>query len=167
MTTRADQIVGTTSASAAAPLVDATGFLLRRAHTLFALHWQLCFNHPNMPLTPVQGGILVSLAEQSGLTQAELARQLGVEAPTVQAALDRLAALGCLTRERARTDGRTNTLVLTEHGRAALDAVRRFGQEREAALLGPLSDDERNHLRDLLSRLVVHGQALVRGLQER
>ncbi len=145
----------------------ATGFLLRRAHTIFAQHWQLAFRHPPAALTPVQGGILVSLADQPGLTQADLARQLGVEAPTVQAALDRLAAQGLLIRERARPDGRTNALTLTEAGRAALDAVRRFGDEREAVLLAPLSAVEREQLHDLLTRLVAHGQTLLRALPDR
>lgn len=148
-------------------LAAATGFLLRRAHTIFAQHWQLAFRHPPAALTPVQGGILVSLADQPGLTQADLARQLGVEAPTVQVALDRLAALGCLIRERARPDGRTNALILTDAGRAALEAVRRFGEEREAALLAPLTEAERVQLHDLLTRLVTHGQQLLRTLPER
>jgi hypothetical protein len=63
-----------------------TGYLLRRAHMIFVQHWQLRFRAAPVAVSPVQGGILVILAGRQDMTQAMLARQLGVEAPTVQQA---------------------------------------------------------------------------------
>ena len=144
-----------------------TGYLLRRAHMIFAQHWQLRFRATPVPVTPVQGGILVILAGQHDMTQAMLARRLGVEAPTVQQAIDRLEALGCLTRIRPTGERRSYHLRLTDAGRATLDAVRQFGQERDHDLLAPLTPAERQTLQELLSKVVDHGQALVRTIQER
>jgi DNA-binding MarR family transcriptional regulator len=143
------------------------GYLLRRAHNLFALHWQLGFRQTDFPLTPVQGGILLMLDEPGDQTQAMLARRLGVEAPTVQIAIDRLVELGCVARQRPDGNARSFHLRLTERGHAAAEAVRVFGEEREATLLAPLNDEERRTLLDLLDRLVSHGQGVVRGMQQR
>jgi DNA-binding MarR family transcriptional regulator len=132
---------------------------------IFAQHWQLKFKHTT-PVTPVQGGILVILATNTEMTQAQLARQLGVEAPTVQQALDRLEALGCIARIRPLGQRRSYHLQLTDTGRATLDAVHRFGQIRETDLLAPLTPAERQTLATLLAKIVDHGQTLVRTLQE-
>jgi len=144
-----------------------TGYLLRRAHMIFVQHWQLRFRAAPVAVSPVQGGILVILAGRKDMTQAMLARQLGVEAPTVQQALDRLEALGCVVRVRPAGERRSYHLQLTDLGRATLDAVHRFGQERENDLLAPLSPAERQTLQALLARVVGHGQNLMRDLQER
>ena len=140
-----------------------TGHLLRRAHTIFGLHWQARFRG-DWPLTPVHGGILIAVGESPGITQTRLARHLGVEAPTVQHAIDRLEKLGCLRRTRPAGERRAWHLELTQVGRSALDAVQAFGQERERELLAPLDPAERRMLQALLARLVAHGQDLVRSL---
>jgi DNA-binding MarR family transcriptional regulator len=163
----ADSAPPTAGDAHAGALSNVVGYLIRRAHTIFALHWQLRFRHPQWPITPMQGGILVTLSQQPAMSQAMLARHLGVEAPTVQTAIDRLEKLGCLQRVRPDGERRSFHLQLTDSGRAALDAVQCFGQEREADLLAPLSPAERQQFLELLSRVVSHGQTMLRQGAER
>ena len=146
----------------AGTLAGVTGHLLRRAHTIFGQHWQARFR--DWKLTPVHGGILIAVGESPGITQTRLARHLGVEAPTVQHAIDKLEKLGCLRRTRPAGERRAWHLELTPEGHRALAAVRAFARERENELLAPLDAAERQMLQALLARLVAHGQELVRAL---
>lgn len=147
------------------PLPDFTGYLLRRAHIIFAQHWQNGFRDQGWAITPVQGGMLVMIATHPDITQAALARRLGVEAPTLQAALDKLVAQDLVRRARPAGERRSFHLQLTAPGAQALAEVRRFVAMHEAALLAPLDLAERATLRDLLARLVGHGQGLITSRQ--
>ena len=151
--------------SIAAPLADVAGYLLRRAHTLFSTHWQLSFRGVQPPITPVQGGMLVLIKENAGLSQSALARMMNVEGPTLLQSLDKLEQFGCVQRVRRPGDRRSYALHLTEVGLGAVEGVRRFLRERETALLGGLDEAERRQLVDLLTRVIDHGQPIVRTLQ--
>src|SRR5690349_8638722 len=63
-------------------LSNVAGYLLRRTHTAFQSYWMAKFHTPQTPITPVQGGMLVVLSDNPGLTQTELARIMNVEGPT-------------------------------------------------------------------------------------
>ena len=135
-------------------LQDLVGFQLRRAHTMFAQHWQLSFRGQHARVTPMQGGVLLSIAGAPGLTPSALARLMDVEGPTLVEALDRLEALGLVQRVRRAEDRRSYALHLTPSGEQALQAVRTYVPAREAELLADLSPEERTLLLDLLRRVV-------------
>lgn len=137
------------------------GYQLRRAHTLFALHWRLGFRADGPHVTPVQGGMLLSIDREPGMTQVALARIMDVEGPTLMEAVERLVANGLVQRVRRAEDRRSYALFLTEAGRAAVAAVRRFVPEREAELLADLSPEERRTLGDLLRRVVQRAQSVI------
>lgn len=140
----------------AAPTVvaDLMGFQLRRAHTLFALHWQQCFRHQSVRITPVQGGMLLVIESQPGLSQTALASIMDVEGPTLVQALSRLEEAGLVLRTRRADDRRSYSLQLTGAGRDALAAVQAVVPHRELELLGDLTDEERSLLLALLQRVV-------------
>jgi DNA-binding MarR family transcriptional regulator len=141
------------------------GQLLRFAHGAFAAHWQLAMRGSDLPITPMQAGMLSAIDANEGLTQSALARRLHVEGPTLLQAVDRLEQHGYLRRVRRPDDQRSNTLQLTPLGREVLQGVRAFLPARDALLLGDLSAAEQAMLRSLLARVVTASQQAVRDLQ--
>ena len=152
------------SPAAASPrrVTFAVGYQLRRAHTQFTAHWLLCFRTAGVPITPVQGGMLIQISEKPGLTQIELARAMSVEGPTLLHSINRLQSLGYLTRQRLPRDRRAHALNLTAEGRRALDIVMHLLPAHEAELLDPLSAVERTHFLGCLRRLTAHGEIVLR-----
>lgn len=72
-----------------------------------------------------------------------LARHLGVAGSTLSAALNRLSALGYLTREPARQDRRQIELRLTAAGTKAMSAASVLDPRRVARMLGQLPESKR------------------------
>ena len=68
--------------------------------------------------------IAIVAKEQAPLSQAELADRLGVEAPTVVAAVDRLVKAGLVLRLPSDTDRRIKLVVLTDAGQALYAKVK-------------------------------------------
>ena len=134
------------------------GFQLRRAHTLFALHWQLSFLDQGIRVTPMEGGMLLAIENQPGLMQTTLAQIMDVEGPTLVAALDKLEEKGLVQRMRRVGDRRSYALQLTDAGRETVTLVKEFVPDREAELLIDLSEAEREQLLGLLRRVVRRGQ---------
>jgi len=137
------------------------GFQLRRAHMLFALHWQMSFRDRDPRVTPMQGGMLLTIENNPGLTQAALARLMEVEAPTLLQSLEKLIDTQLVRRGRRVEDRRAYALELTPEGREMLAEVKRFVPRREDELLAGLSPEERRLLVDLLQRVVRHSQSVI------
>lgn len=76
-------------------------------------------------LTPAKLRVLQIAASRPGAsaTPKELATQMGVAQGTVTALLDKLQALGLITRQRSDTDRRQMNVVLTDAGRAAVTSA--------------------------------------------
>jgi DNA-binding MarR family transcriptional regulator len=87
--------------------------------------------------------VLVHLDPQRPTRPADLARHLGVGAPTLSASLRRLESLGYLARQRCATDGRAIELRLTARGASAMRATSVLETARVRALLAMLSPEER------------------------
>ena len=137
------------------------GFQLRRAHTQMSLHWQMHARQQGVGITPVQAGMMLEVSSSPGLSQADLARRMSVEGPTLIQAIDRLEAAGLLTRNRHANDRRRYALQLTPQGEAELVAVRRFLRRRDDELLEGLTDRERDLLLTLLQRVVRQGHSVL------
>jgi DNA-binding MarR family transcriptional regulator len=146
---------------ALSPLSEVLGHQLRRAHMLFAEHWQLSFRDRQGRVTPMQGGMLMSIESRPGMTQAALARLMDVEGPTLLQALEKLEQAGLVQRSRHAGDRRSFALYLTTAGQHAVSIVKHYVPYREAALLTDLSDEERALLLDLLKRVVRRGRTVV------
>src|SRR4051812_28837343 len=65
-------------------------------------------------VSPGQFPVLLALYETDGLTQAELARVVAVEQPTMAATLKRMERDGLLRRAPDRADGRRTGVYLSE-----------------------------------------------------
>jgi DNA-binding MarR family transcriptional regulator len=102
-------------------------------------------------LHPGQDLLLSALWREDGITQAELAARLGIEAPTVSKALQRLERSGYVRREAAR--GRSRRVYLTEEGRALRRPVEQAWRNADRRLSRRISAEDMTALRDTLSRL--------------
>jgi MarR family transcriptional regulator, organic hydroperoxide resistance regulator len=104
-------------------------------------------------LYPGQEMILVELWEGDRLTQTEIAERLGVQAPTVTKMLQRMEEAGWVERYACPGDSRATRVVLTERGRALKAQVESAWSELEERTLDGLTEEERQYLQALLSRL--------------
>jgi MarR family transcriptional regulator, organic hydroperoxide resistance regulator len=103
-------------------------------------------------LHPGQDLLLSALWREDGITQAELAARLGIEAPTVSRALQRLERSGYVRREAAR--GRSRRVYLTEEGRALRRPVEQAWRNADRRLSRRISPEDMAALGDILSRLI-------------
>jgi DNA-binding MarR family transcriptional regulator len=95
---------------------------------------------------PGQAPVLLALYDRDGQTQAELARVLGVEQPTMASTLARMERAGLVRRVPDPEDARRASVLLTDRGRELerllIDAAR--GVNRRA--VRGLSAEERSAL---------------------
>ena len=102
-------------------------------------------------LTSVQAKAL-SVLTRKPLPMRAIAEQLVCDASNVTGLVDRLEVRGLVRREVSATDRRIKTVVATDAGHAAIQAVRAEMQSTNEAL-DLLSDQERIVLHGLLQRL--------------
>ncbi|WP_299038353.1 MarR family winged helix-turn-helix transcriptional regulator [uncultured Pseudokineococcus sp.] len=93
------------------------------------------------------------------LTPGRLAASSMVTSGAVTQRLDRLEARGLVRRRRGDVDTRTVLVSLTEAGRAAVEGVLPDHLATGRDLLGPLDDDQRAQLADLLRALLTAHEA--------
>ena len=146
-------------------LSNVIGYLLRRSHNSFQGYWMARFRESETPITPVQGGMLVVLGANPGVTQTALARMMNVEGLTLMQSVDRLEQHGYLQRVRRPGDRRSYSLQLTPLGERVLAAIEAFLPVRDADLLDGLSNEEVTLLANLLTRIVERGYQRLRELQ--
>lgn len=108
-------------------------------------------------VSTAQIGVLRQLANESGLSGAELARRLLISPQGVQLALTALERRGLLERKQDPSHGRILKAYLTDEGRSVAAAVIQDAVAAHEAVFGVLSAQEQKTLRDLLSRVVEKG----------
>lgn len=94
------------------------------------------------------------LLEDGAKTQIELGRMLWVDRTSMVALVDELEASGDAKRERHPEDRRAYLIGLTEQGQVTLAKARHIADEVEGEIFSALSDEEREQLRELLTRLI-------------
>ena len=87
--------------------------------------------------------ILVHLDREHGVSPRELAHHLGISASTLSAYLARLSALGYLTNEPGKSDGRRREIRLTERGAEAMSGTSVLDATRVRKLLKKLKPADR------------------------
>ena len=99
------------------------------------------------------------VVQYPNITQAEVARMLGVDRSGMVALTDTLQARGYLIRHASPHDRRVQALMPTNAGESACARTRRKVQAHEEALFADFSKDERALLVTLLRKLRA-GQAV-------
>lgn len=107
-------------------------------------------------LGPTLTAALASISRQGGTTHGELAALEQVSPPTITSVVDKLEALGLVTRETDERDRRVTRIRITPAGTAKLDDVRSRRTEWLQSQLRSLSAADRAKLAaaaDVLVRL--------------
>jgi DNA-binding MarR family transcriptional regulator len=116
-----------------------------------------------LKLTPPHAGILRRLVQSSGISQRELAAQLGMHASRLVGVVDEMESLGLIVREGNTDDRRTYSLQITPKGKQTLEEIGKVSRQHNDALLAALNPEERETLASLLQR-VADQQGLIRGV---
>ena len=105
-------------------------------------------------VTPAIIGVVATLAACPGISQAMLARRMGLERATVGTTVARAIEAGLVERRDAHRDARSYALSLSPAGDRMLHTLRRRIADHEAAAGAHLTAGERRSLRALLHKLV-------------
>ncbi|HEY1383039.1 MAG TPA: MarR family transcriptional regulator [Dongiaceae bacterium] len=130
---------------------DTIGFLLHDTARLMRRDFER--RARALGLTRAQWQTLFHLHRNEGCNQVTLADLLEVEPITLARVIDRLEASGLVERRADPGDRRARLLFLGGRAHPLLDELKTLGaQTREIAMAG-LSEDERNQLWTLVSRM--------------
>ena len=105
-------------------------------------------------LTPRQYAVLVSVAENEGLSQTDLVARTGIDRSTLADIIRRLLRKGLLQRRRTRRDARTYAVRLTTAGWDALRASEAAVASADRRLLAALPKSKRSAFLASLSKIV-------------
>jgi DNA-binding MarR family transcriptional regulator len=134
-----------------AELVKSTGFLLGRLGVTLKMEMMEGFERAGF--NAYQYAVLALLDEGARTTQAAIAKTLQYDPSQLVAYLDSLEEHGLIERRRDPNDRRRQMVSMTPAGRRQLAAFRKLVQKIEDEFLGPLEDEERAALHDLLLRV--------------
>ena len=105
-------------------------------------------------VTPAIIGVITMLAEHPGISQARLARLIGLERATIGTTVVRAIRAGFVVRTDAHGDARSYALSLSPRGEKMLRELRQRIADHEKAAGAHLTASERRALRSLLHKLV-------------
>jgi DNA-binding MarR family transcriptional regulator len=134
-------------------LTDDVGFLLSRASGLFVRASNAALASYGLRVRSYSV-LLLACAADGGISQRDLAGELGLDPSQVVLLVDELAESGLVERRPSETDRRTKLVVATDAGRALRGEAVRDVDAAVTAQLGDLTGTEQYLLRDLLGRLV-------------
>ena len=122
-------------------LTDVVSHLLRRAH--FRAEDLFSAEFGKDGLTPRQKALLITVYQNPGANQNELAERIALDRNTFAEMLNRMVASGFVERRRARDDARAYEINITPPGiDLLLDILPRDGNV-EAKVLEPLPEEYR------------------------
>lgn len=137
------------------------GIRVRRLQGVFGSHWQKWFRRRGLSITPVQGGLLMAIRENAGISQITLARLMRIEPPTLFQSLTPLIRDRLVVRRRSPEDGRMFELSLSPAGLRAAQTVEDLTPLHEADILRGLDAKERAQFLRLLDKAISGGEQAV------
>jgi DNA-binding MarR family transcriptional regulator len=132
-------------------LGDFIGFRLRRLQNQLARNFAAATADRNL-----RSGLFSSLAiiaANPGISQNELAQEVGLDKSVTVLIVDDLEHRGLALRKRSDTDRRRHSLFVTPAGEDYLDEMFGLLDDTEKAVLSQLSARELQQLRRLLDRM--------------
>lgn len=101
-----------------------------------------------------QGHLMGLLLIQDGLTQKELSSQLQIRPASLGELVDKLQQNGYVERRVNEKDKRVLNVYLTEEGQRAANEVMQARMKLVDSIFSGLSEEEKEHLSDLMSKLI-------------
>lgn len=100
--------------------------------------------------------LLATLEDFGPASQADLGRRSGIHLSDMVAAVNELADQKLVERTPDPADRRRNIITLTAAGKRQLRRLEKRLAQTQDELVAPLSPEERQHLTELLGRLLDH-----------
>ncbi|MGE0765358.1 MAG: MarR family winged helix-turn-helix transcriptional regulator [Hyphomicrobiaceae bacterium] len=94
-------------------------------------------------LTPRQYAVLLTVAQNEGLSQTQLVERTGVDRSTLADIVRRMLKKGLLQRRRTKEDARAYAVRLTDEGSRVLDACEPLVKRIEQRILDALPEENR------------------------
>lgn len=132
-------------------LADIVGFHIRLAHGAVYRHFTETF--ADLDLTQKQVGVLWLIDDHPGIAQSGIGVRMRMDRATTMGLINRLQARQYLVRGKSESDGRKQSLNLTNEGRAMLQRAKGAIRQHEDWLKSHYSKAEVNKLIELLARL--------------
>jgi DNA-binding MarR family transcriptional regulator len=129
------------------------GFHIRLAHGAVYRHFTETFQ--DIDLTQKQVSVLWLIDDHPDIAQTDLAQRMRMDRATTMAIVNRLQARSYLVRGKSLSDGRKQTLNLTDKGRTALSRAKVAISEHEQWLKSRFTEKEVEQLLEFLIR--IHG----------
>ena len=136
---------------------ESLGYLVNRAARLMARELAERLRAPGVGIG--QWAVLLVLWAMDGATQAELARVVAIEPPTMVRTIDRMVRDGLVMRAADPRDGRVTRIHLTDRGRSLRDVLIPAAVAVNAQVGGRLTAAESRTLHRLLAKLTAEPAA--------
>jgi MarR family transcriptional regulator, transcriptional regulator for hemolysin len=128
----------------------AFGFLVHDVSRLIKRRFERRARQMGLPITRQQAAVVLNIAGNEGVSQAELAAWLGIEPIALVRMLDKLHEEGLVERRAHPTDRRVRTLWLTPSARPVVAQILAINKAiREEAFAG-MAADARDTVVDIL-----------------
>lgn len=130
------------------------GFQLRRAQQKLFQHFMQSMT--KLDITPGQTGVLILIQNNPGISQAALARAVGVERATLGETIDFLERKGWVNRHKAEHDKRSYALDLSNTGQTFVKKLIPAIHQHEKEVCENLNPKEYKQLQSLLSKFIAN-----------
>lgn len=100
-----------------------------------------------------QYGVLLFIEGNPYSSQKDISENLQIDRTTMVSHIDHLEGLGYVERTRNPNDRRSYSLLITDKGKDVLDSRWEFLIHTELEVLAPLSDEEKQLLKELLIKV--------------
>lgn len=100
-----------------------------------------------------QHQILMYIADNSNVSQKEIAELHHVSTATIAVSLKKLEQGGYISRMVDHDDNRCNKICITEKGKAVIENSRRIFQEVEQQMFVGISEEETKQLRETIAKI--------------
>jgi DNA-binding MarR family transcriptional regulator len=127
------------------------GFHIRLAYGAVYRHFTETF--AKLDMTQKQVSVLWLVDDHPNIAQTGLAQRMRMDRATTMTIVHRLESKGYLVRGQSKSDGRKQTLNLTDAGRKALGTAKKAIQVNERWLKSRFSDKEVAKLIEMLTRI--------------
>jgi DNA-binding MarR family transcriptional regulator len=111
-------------------------------------------------LTPRQLAVLMTVAQNEGLSQTGLVERTGIDRSTLADIVRRMQKKGLLQRRRTKEDARAYAVKLTEEGRRVLRSAEPLAKRVDERILEALPGKQREQFIDELQAIVATLQKL-------
>ncbi len=137
-----------------APLPDAIGYMLRRAHLVVVKNFiTLC---KDIDIRPAQFAILTVIENNPGLKQIDVSLALGIKRTNMVALIDALQKRDLVRRVTVKSDRRSYALHLTAKGKTFMAKLRARAAQHEKEVGAALGVNGREQLLAQLRLLQEH-----------